>query len=60
MPKALCIVGTVIAVLLFIVFGLDLAIGFPFGGASSWMNVGFIVCSVVLGYLSWATMREQG
>jgi len=59
MPKALCIFGTVIAVLLLLVFGLDLAIGFPFGGTSFWMNVGFIVCSIVLGYLSWTTMREQ-
>ena len=59
MPKALCIVGTIVAVLLLLVFGIDLALGFPFGGASWLMDVGFIVCSAVLGYLSWATLREQ-
>ena len=31
MPKALCIVGMVVAGLLAILFGLDLAIGIPFG-----------------------------
>ena len=30
MPKALCLVGSVVAVLLLLVFGLDLAFGFPF------------------------------
>ena len=30
MPKVLCIVGMVVAVLLLLVFGLDLAIQFPF------------------------------
>ncbi len=59
MPKALCIVGTVVAVLLLLVFGLDLAIGFPFNGASKLMNIFFIICSGILGYLSWTTMREQ-
>ena len=59
MPKALCILGTVVAVLLLLVFGVDLALGFPFGGVSWLMDVGFIVCSAVLGYLSWMTFREQ-
>ena len=59
MPKALCIVGTATAALLLLVFGLDLAIGFPFGGVSPGMNVGFILCSVILGYISWTTLREQ-
>ena len=59
MPKALCIGGGVVAALLLLVFGLDLAIGLPFGGYSPVMNGAFIVCSAVLGYLSWATFREQ-
>ena len=67
MPKALCILGMVISLLLLLIFGLDLVTammlpsgsGFPFGGVSWLMDVGFIVCSAVLGYLSWMTFREQ-
>ena len=59
MPKALCYFGMVVAGLLLLVFGLDLAIGFPFGGVSFWMNVGFVSCSAVLGFISWTTLREQ-
>jgi len=61
MPKALCIFGTVIAVLLLLVFALDLTIGIPFGGpkVSMLMDIGFIVCSIALGYISWMTLREQ-
>ena len=59
MPKALCIVGMVIAGLLVILFGLDLAIGIPFGKTSAVMSIGFIVCAAILGYVSWSTFREQ-
>lgn len=65
MPKALCISGMVISFLLLLIFGLDLVTsmmsegGFPFGGSSPMMDVGFIVCAGVLGYLSWTTLREQ-
>ncbi len=59
MPKALCLVGTVVAVLLLLVFGLDLAVGFPFHRLSLTMDVGSLFCSVGLGYMSWTTLREQ-
>ena len=59
MPKALCLVGTVVAVLLLLVFGLDLAIAFPFHRDSLPMDVGTLVCSVILGYVSWTALREQ-
>ena len=65
MPRALCFVGMAVSVLLLLLFGLDLATsmmldtGFPFAGASKLMDIGFIVCSLVLGYLSWMTLREQ-
>jgi fructose-specific phosphotransferase system IIC component len=59
MPKALCIFGAAVAGLLVLAFGVDLAIGFPFGGVRWWWAVGFIVCSAILGYLSWTTLREQ-
>jgi hypothetical protein len=59
MPKALCIVGMVISGLLLLIFGADLAIRFPFGRVNTLMSVCFVVCALVLGYLSWATYREQ-
>ena len=59
MPKALCIFGTVVAVLLLLVFGLDLLLKIPFGGVDWLLDVCFILCSGVLGYLSWTTLREQ-
>ena len=61
MPKALCIAGMVVGVLLFLIFALDLAIGFPFGRAHKMplMDVGFAICAALLGFLSWTTLREQ-
>ena len=59
MPKALCILGMVISLLLLVVFGLDLAVGFPFRTASKSMDIGFVVSAAILGYLSWTSMREQ-
>jgi hypothetical protein len=59
MPKALCLVGAVVAGLLLLVFGFDLALGFPFGRASLTMDIGIVVCSLAMGYLSWATLKEQ-
>ncbi len=59
MPKALCLTGSVVAILLLLVFGLDLAIGFPFGRASSTMDIGLLIASLALGYVSWTTLKEQ-
>jgi len=65
MPNALCYTGLVVSVLILLVFGLDLLTyflldsAFPFGGASLTMDIGFLVAAGVLGYLSWATLREQ-
>jgi ABC-type nickel/cobalt efflux system permease component RcnA len=60
MPKALAIVGMAVSVLLLAVFGLDLAAGFPFQQAAGWLtDVAFIICSGILGYMSWNTLREQ-
>ena len=38
---------------------MDLAMDVPFDGRSGMMDIGFIVCSVILAYLSWTTFREQ-
>jgi hypothetical protein len=62
MPKALCMAGMVISILILILFVLDFALPphiAPFKGASGVMDVGFIFCASGLGYLSWATFREQ-
>ena len=59
MPKALCLVGIVVAVLLLLVFGLDLATTFPFHRDSLTMDIGIVVCAIILGYVSLTTLREQ-
>ena len=48
-----------LAALLLLVFGLDLALKFPFGRVSPTMDIGFLLCSLALGYVSWATLKEQ-
>jgi hypothetical protein len=58
MPKAFCIVGLVVAVLLILLFGLDLGAQIPFGRSSMPMDVGVLVCAGMLGYMSWRTYRE--
>jgi hypothetical protein len=59
MPKALCYTGAAIALLLLLMFGMDMAVGMPFGGVSKTMDVAMIVAAVLLGYMSWATLRER-
>jgi len=62
MPKALCMTGMVIAIFLLILFLLDLVVPTtwaPFKGASVMMDIAFVICALVLGYLSWMTWREQ-
>ncbi len=59
MGKVLTILGMVIALLVFVVFALDLAIGTPFEKANIGMDVGFVICAGILGFLSWSAYREQ-
>jgi hypothetical protein len=58
MAKAFSVFGMVVAIILLLVFGLDLALKMPFGRASWIADVGFILCSLMLGYMSWSTYRE--
>ncbi|MEX2119746.1 MAG: hypothetical protein WD847_09140 [Pirellulales bacterium] len=58
MPKALSIIGMIVAICLLLMFGLDLALGFPFSKASRAMDIAFLICALVLAYLSWSTYRE--
>lgn len=60
MPKVLCVFGMAVAALMVLLFGLDLALKFPFGGTNRWLlDLPMILCSLGLGYLSFSTFREQ-
>ena len=59
MPKVLCMSGMVIAILILVVFLLDLAVKIPFQRISLMMDIVFVLCAAGLGYLSWSTFREQ-
>ena len=58
MQRALAIAGLVVAGLIALLFALDLIAGIPFGGKSMLMDVGTIVAALVLGYMSWNTLRD--
>lgn len=65
MQKALALFGLIVALLLMVVFGMDVAMGdptagtgWPFLGFSKTMDVGFIVAGLLLAYISFATFRE--
>lgn len=60
MPKALCMSGIAVAILIILLFGADLAVGLPFKRASVIMDVMMLVSALVLGVISWFTLREQG
>lgn len=59
MPKALCLAGMVIAIVVFLLFLLDLIVKVPFQRASLVMDLVFVLCAGVLGFISWTTFREQ-
>ena len=62
MPKALCMSGMAVSILIAILFIFDLAAPItmaPFGKAAPWMDVAMLVCAVLLGVASWLTFREQ-
>ena len=58
MSKAMSIAGMVVAGLMAFVFAFDLALKFPFGRSHPPMDVGFIICAAILGYLSWNALRD--
>ena len=59
MPRALTFFGMVVAGLIALAFGFDLALQFPFNGASRAMDICFVFAAVILAYLSWTTLRQQ-
>jgi len=54
--KVMPFVGMVVSGLVAILFLADLAAGFPFGRVSVGNDIGFIVSSMILAYLSWTIM----
>ena len=59
MPKVLCLTGMVIAILILVLFLLDLAVKFPFQRINAVMDITFVLCAIGLGFISWTTLREQ-
>jgi membrane-bound acyltransferase YfiQ involved in biofilm formation len=62
MPKALCLLGMVVSILIFLIFSLDLVLpsSMAFFQKSQWgLDIIFVICAAILGYLSWSTLREQ-
>ena len=64
MPRALTIMAMAISAVFLLVFVLDLVGKFvfpmlaPFRGTSMMMDITFLVCGIILGYLSWSTYKE--
>ncbi len=66
MPKALCLIGLVLSILICLVFLFDLVAGLagptmvaPLLAASYVVDVMFILASAALAWVSWSTFREQ-
>lgn len=58
MARGLTIAAIAIAVLMLVLFGLDLAIGIPFSKASMLMDICFLICGLGLGLLGISVWRE--
>ena len=65
MPKALCLTGLVIAILVFLIFLSDLLFGMigmaslaPFKMTSMLMDIMFLLCAVGLAFVSWTSFKE--
>lgn len=58
MGKVMAIGGMVVGGVMTLLFGLDLAAGVPFSGASIVIDIGFVICGLALGYLSWNAFRD--
>ena len=56
MLKPLALVGLIVSGLVAVLFGADLAAGFPFQRVSVAADVGFLVAALLVGYLSWSIM----
>lgn len=59
MAKAMSVAGMVIGGLVALMFGLDLALGIPFGRVALASDIGLAVCGAIVAYLGWSAFREQ-
>jgi hypothetical protein len=55
---AFTLLGFAVAAVLAILFGLDLAMAVPFGRVSLLMDVSYVFCGIILGWLSWSCFRD--
>jgi hypothetical protein len=60
MAKGLTLFTMVVAAIIVLVFGLDLAAKFPFGRPQGaiLLDASFVVCGLLLAYIGWTTFRE--
>lgn len=58
MSKAMPFVGMIVSGLVAILFLADLAAGFPFQRVTILADIGFIISSVILAYMSWSIMEK--
>ncbi len=58
MAKLVAIIGMVMSGLVAILFLADLAAGFPFARISMAADVGFVLSSLILAYLSWSILER--
>jgi hypothetical protein len=58
LSKAMPLTGMIVAGLIGILFLADLAAGFPFGRVSASLDIGFVVASLILAYLSWTLLER--
>ncbi|HBK73158.1 MAG: hypothetical protein ISQ10_00590 [Planctomycetes bacterium] len=59
MSKSVPFVGVVVSGIVGILFLADLAVAIPFSRVSLLADVGFIVSSGILAYLSWSTIMSR-
>jgi hypothetical protein len=63
MPRLLCLSGLVVAGLVLLLFLADLIMSFTGGGGifsypSLLMDIVFIICAGLLGYLAWVSLKD--
>ncbi len=58
MTKTLPLVGMMIAGLVAVLFVADLAAGFPFQRVSIAADIGFLVSSLIIAYMSWSLLEK--
>lgn len=66
MPKALCLSSLAIAIIIVVLFLIDLVMrvagmadSAPLRGASLLMDLAFVVAGITVGVMSWLTYKEQ-